>query len=151
MNTGVVTCPRCGKKNRVPAAASGRPRCARCHAWLPWVVDASDADFDAVADAATIPVLVDLWAPWCGPCRMVSPALERLAQELAGQFKLVKVNIDASPRLAQRFGAQSIPMLLLLEDGRVIAEQIGAAPEGTLRAWLQQHVSRLTPNESATS
>jgi thioredoxin 2 len=135
----------------VPAASSGRPRCAHCHAWLPWVVDAGDDDFEAVADAATLPVLVDLWAPWCGPCRMVSPALERLAQDFAGQFKLVKVNVDTAPRVAQRFGAQSIPMLLLLNGGRVVAEQIGAAPEATLRAWLQQELGRLTTNAGAPS
>jgi thioredoxin 2 len=114
-------------------------------------VDATDDDFEAVADAAALPVLVDLWAPWCGPCRMVSPALERLAQDFAGQFKLVKVNVDTAPRLAQRFGTQSIPMLVLLNGGRVVAEQVGAAPEAALRAWLQQELGRLTTNASAPS
>ncbi len=93
----VIRCENCGRKNRVPAAASGVPRCAQCHAPLPWLTEAGDDNFAEVADQATIPVLVDLWAPWCGPCHMVSPALERLAREMAGRIKLVKVNVDAAP------------------------------------------------------
>ena len=83
--TQVIVCSNCGTKNRVPAAANGVPRCGKCHAPLRWVVDASDDDFAAVAEAATIPVLVDLWAPWCAPCRKVSPVLEQLAGEFAGR------------------------------------------------------------------
>ncbi|HVD88787.1 MAG TPA: thioredoxin domain-containing protein, partial [Jatrophihabitantaceae bacterium] len=88
----IVACTNCHTKNRVPAAAKGVPRCGKCQARLPWVVNASDADFDSVVEAATIPVLVDMWAPWCGPCRMVSPALEQIAGEFAGRLKLVKIN-----------------------------------------------------------
>jgi len=82
------------------------------------VVDASDADFAAVADGSTVPVLVDLWAPWCGPCLRVSPVLENLAGELAGRMKLIKVNVDESPSLSRRFDAQAIPTLVLLEGAR---------------------------------
>jgi thioredoxin 2 len=85
----IVSCPHCGRRNRVPAAAAGTPRCGNCHQPLPWIVDAADDTFGEIADAASVPVLVDLWAPWCGPCRMVSPALEQLAAENAGQLKLV--------------------------------------------------------------
>jgi thioredoxin 2 len=134
----VVRCERCGRKNRVPPVAKGTPRCANCHAPLPWIVDAGDDDFTDIADAATVPVLVDLWAPWCGPCRMVSPALERLAAEFAGKLKLVKVNVDQAPNLARRFSAQSIPTLVVTKDGQVVARQIGAAPEPALRTWLEQ-------------
>ncbi len=134
----VVVCPNCGRKNRVPAAARGKPQCSNCHHPLPWIVEADDSTFADAADQATIPVLVDLWAPWCGPCRMVSPVLESLAQQLAGQVKLVKVNVDESPALAQRFQARSIPMLLVLQEGRIVAEQVGAAPEQVLRPWLEQ-------------
>jgi thioredoxin 2 len=98
----------------------------------------------AVADAATIPVLVDLWAPWCGPCRMVSPVLEKLARECAGRVKLVKVNVDASPVTAQRFRAQGIPMLVVLREGRVVAEHVGAAGEQVLRPWLEDALSRVS-------
>lgn len=132
----VVQCQSCGKKNRVPAAAGGVPRCGNCQAALPWIANADDDTFAEVSDVSTIPVLVDLWAPWCGPCRMVSPALENLARQYAGRVKLVKVNVDEAPRTAGRFTARSIPTLLLLKDGRVVASQIGAAPEATLKAWL---------------
>ena len=90
--TQIVECSNCHTKNRVPAVAHGVPRCGKCHEPLRWVVNATDADFASVVEAATVPVLVDIWAPWCGPCRMVSPALEQLAGEFAGRMKLVKVN-----------------------------------------------------------
>jgi thioredoxin 2 len=134
----IVVCPNCGKKNRVPAAADGIPRCGNCKQLLPWMADAGDDNFVDVVEKSKLPVLVDLWAPWCGPCRMVSPALEKLAAEKAGQVKLVKVNVDAAPRTAQRFEAHSIPMLLLLKGDRVVDRQIGAAPEHHLRTWLEK-------------
>jgi thioredoxin 2 len=132
-----VACLHCGQKNRVPAAAGGTPRCGKCHQPLAWIADADDATFGDVAEAAKIPVIVDLWAPWCGPCRMVSPALEQLARDLAGQVKLVKVNVDTSPQISQRFEAQAIPTLLMLRDGRVVARQVGALPPPALRAWAE--------------
>jgi thioredoxin 2 len=132
----IVACPNCSKKNRVPAAAGGTPQCAECHQALPWVADATDADFAGVAEQSKLPVIVDLWAPWCGPCRMVSPVLESLATSYAGRVKLVKVNVDESPGLARRFNAQSIPTLLVLRDGKEVDRQIGAAPESALRRWL---------------
>jgi thioredoxin 2 len=138
MPAAVVQCPSCGTKNRVPPAASGVPRCAKCHTALPWIVDAGEDTFAEVAEAAAIPVLVDLWAPWCGPCRMVSPALESLAGKYAGRVKLVKVNVDDAPRLAARFDARGIPTLLVLDGGRVVSRQVGAAPEPALQSWLDQ-------------
>jgi thioredoxin 2 len=138
----VVRCENCGRRNRVPAAATGTPRCGNCHQPLPWIVDAGDEDFTEVAEQAPVPVLVDLWAPWCGPCRMVSPALAQLAGELAGQLKLVKVNVDEAPKLQQRFGVQAIPTLMVLRKGQVIARQAGAAPAPALRAWLEQALQR---------
>ncbi|HWD72871.1 MAG TPA: thioredoxin, partial [Actinomycetota bacterium] len=125
----VVRCERCATKNRVPAAAPGVPRCAKCKAPLPWIVEADDANFGPVVEESTIPVLVDLWAPWCGPCRMVSPALEELARRYAGSVKLAKVNVDASPRLSERFGVQGIPTMLIMKGRDVLARQTGAAPE----------------------
>jgi thioredoxin 2 len=144
MATGVaaeiVRCENCGRRNRVPDAASGTPRCGNCHQPLPWIVDADDATFAELAERAPVPAVVDLWAPWCGPCRMVSPALAQLAAELAGRIKLVKVNVDTSPGLQQRFGVQSIPTLLVLRGGQVTARQTGAAPAAALRTWVEHAV-----------
>ena len=100
-------------------------------------MDAGDDTFAEVADASKIPVLIDLWAPWCGPCRMVSPALEQLARAMAGRVKLVKVNVDEAPRLAERFSVQGIPTLLLMRGGKLVARQTGAVPEHVLRGWLE--------------
>jgi thioredoxin 2 len=140
-NAAVIVCPVCRTRNRVPAAARGTPRCGKCHTQLPWVVEADDDTFGEVVEAATVPVLVDIWAPWCGPCRMVSPALEQLAAEKAGGLKLVKVNADIAPTLSRRFEVQSIPTLLIMRQGKVIARQIGAAPIDVLRRWVDEHLS----------
>jgi len=145
MSAALIQCPNCGRKNRVPTAATGTPRCGNCHRPLPWIVDAGDETFIDIAEKVSVPVLVDLWAPWCGPCRMVSPALAEVATELAGQIKLVKVNVDESPRLQQRFGVQSIPTLLLLREGKENARQIGAAPAPALRAWVDQALRQAPP------
>jgi thioredoxin 2 len=138
MSDEIIRCPNCGRRNRVPAAASGIPRCGNCHKPLPWIVDAGDDTFAEVAERASVPVVVDLWAPWCGPCRMVSPALTQVATDMAGRLKLVKVNVDDSPRLQQRFGVQSIPMLLVMREGKVTSRQVGAAPAAALRSWVEQ-------------
>ena len=139
MNT--VVCPHCERKNHVPAAAEGTPKCGNCHRPLPWIADAGDDDFHEVAEKAAIPVLVDLWAAWCGPCRMVSPALEQLARERAGRVKLVKVDVDKAPGLSQRFDVKAVPTLFVLRDGEVLARQSGAAPANMLRDWLDRTLS----------
>ena len=145
MADDLVRCPNCGRRNRVPAASSGTPRCGNCHRPLPWIVTAGEDGFAEVAEKASVPVLVDLWAPWCGPCRMVSPALEQLATEKAGEIKLVKVNVDESPALQQRFGVQSIPTMLLLREGQIVARQVGAVPLEALRAWVNDSLAEPRP------
>ncbi|KUN88103.1 thioredoxin [Streptomyces griseoruber] len=139
--TTTVTCPNCGRGNRIPVAAEGRPVCGHCKQPLPWIVDAGDDDFAEVADNATQPVVVDLWATWCGPCRMVSPALEHVARDLAGRIKLVKVDVDKTPRLSQRFEVQAVPTLLVLDQGETVARQAGAAPADVLRSWVEQAIA----------
>lgn len=139
--TTVVACRGCGTRNRVPAVADGTPRCPSCRADLPWSVDAgSVADFDAMTSGRTA-VLVDLWAPWCGPCRQLSPLVEQLAVERAGRLKVVKVNVDDVPSVSQRYGVQGIPTLLLLRNGQEVARQVGALPGAALRQWLDRSVA----------
>ena len=136
----IVPCPSCGKKNRVPAVAAGSPVCAVCKTALPWLVDATPDTVEVALDAH-VPVIVDLWAPWCGPCRMVAPVLEQIATERAGHLKVVKVNVDELPHVSARYGVQGIPTLLLLERGREIGRQVGAAPAAALNRWLDAHLT----------
>jgi thioredoxin 2 len=102
---------------------------------LPWLVSADTAEFEAEV-AASVPVVVDLWAPWCGPCRMIAPVLEDLAARHAGKLKVVKVNVDEEPQLAARFDAHSIPLLVVLREGRERDRIVGALPRAALEARL---------------
>jgi thioredoxin 2 len=131
MASRVTACPSCGTKNRLPVSAKGRPQCAGCHQPLPWVVDAVDDNLDAALDTDQL-VLVDLWAPWCAPCRMVAPVLERLAARYAGGVKVVKVNVDDNPHSSARFDARSIPTLALVRRGATVGRLVGAQPERVL-------------------
>lgn len=135
MAASTIACPNCGRRNRVSAVARGVPCCAVCHHNLPWIVDADEETFDGAVDA-TVPVLVDFWADWCGPCRMVSPVVERIGRDYAGRLKVVKLDTEAAPRIAARFQVQSIPLLVLFEDGRERDRLVGAHPDRQLRAWL---------------
>lgn len=132
MSDPVVACPSCGTKNRLPVASHGLPRCASCQTDLPWLVNATDGDFDAAVQTKSL-VVVDLWATWCPPCKMIAPILETLSRDLAGQLKVVKVDVDHSPVIAQRYDASSIPMLLLIDDGKLVDTIVGALPKPALR------------------
>ena len=140
MSNTIVTCAACGRRNRVPDATAGLPRCAQCQQPLPWLVNADDATFAAATDSS-LPVLVDLWAPWCGPCRMVGPAVEAVTQRFAGRLKTVKVNVDEAPGVASRFGVQGVPTLLVLDHGREAARQVGALPAADLERWVGAHAA----------
>jgi thioredoxin 2 len=135
-------CPACGTRNRVPRArATDGARCGRCKAVLfPGLpVTATDASFGQVVEASALPVLVDFWAPWCGPCRAMEPALEGVARERAGRVTVAKVNVDDNQALARRFGIRSIPALKLFRGPRVVGELAGAVPPGTLARFLDEH------------
>src|SRR5688572_13493871 len=129
--SSIIRCPSCGTRNRVGVVASGHPRCASCKADLPWVVDADTATF-AEETRASVPVVVDFWAAWCAPCRMIAPVLQDLAERHAGRLKVVKVDVDANPQLGARFRAQSIPLLVALRDGEEVDRIVGALPPAAL-------------------
>jgi thioredoxin 1 len=105
------------------------------------VLEVTDTNFDAEVIKGAIPVLVDFWAPWCGPCKMVAPVVEALSQEFEGKVKFVKVNTDESPNTAQQFQISGIPSLLLFKDGNVVDQVVGAVPKSQLQNMITRHVS----------
>src|ERR1700686_4188970 len=136
----VVSCAGCGQKTRVRAAAHGVPHCPRWGRPLPWFAEAGSADFSAVAETSPIPVLIDFWAPWCAPCRIVAPTVERLSHERAGQLKVVKVNTDLAPALQEKFGIRGIPSPVLMEGATERDRVTGALNSNALRQWVAQRV-----------
>jgi thioredoxin 2 len=137
----IVACPACGQRNRIAATAAGRPVCGRCRVALPWIAEADDDTFAEVVERSPLPVLVDMWAPWCAPCRLVGPVLKRVAGDFAGRVKLVKVNVDRAPALSRRFAVQAVPTLMVIDGGQVKARQAGAAPAAALHRWVEQALS----------
>jgi thioredoxin 1 len=103
-------------------------------------VKVTDQSFEADVIQSTEPVVVDFWAEWCGPCRMIGPALEEIATEMKGKVKIVKVNVDENPNIAAQYGIRSIPTLLLFKDGKQTGQKVGAAPKGDLSRWIQSAV-----------
>jgi thioredoxin 2 len=134
-----LACPHCGAQNRLPAARiDDAPNCGRCSQPLlqgqPLAL--GDTDFDAVVGATALPVLVDFWAPWCGPCRAMAPAFDQAGRQTAGRALLVKVNSDDNPQLAARFAIRSIPTLVKLQGGREVQRQSGALPASGILSML---------------
>ena len=137
----LVACPHCHTLVRVPQERlQEHPGCPRCKAQVlsgkPVALDAGA--FAAHVERATLPVLVDFWAPWCGPCRMMTPVLDRAAAERATQLRVAKVNTDEQAQVAGRFGIRSIPTLILFREGRELARQSGAIDAATLARWLDR-------------
>lgn len=136
----IVSCQHCAAKNRLTPSPEGQvPVCGRCATVLPWVVTATDASFQQELHSA-IPVLVDFWAPWCGPCRLIAPVLEDLSRELAGQLKVVKLNVDENPVTSEVYRVQSIPLLILLRNSELVDSIVGAMPKAALLERLRPHM-----------
>lgn len=135
-----VVCAHCGATNRIPAERLGDdPSCGRCGQALldGRPIELSDADFERVVAASDLPVVVDFWAPWCGPCQQMAPQFAQAAGALKGRALLVKVNSDDSPQTAARFGIRSIPTLVKLDHGREVARVAGARPAGQIVQFAQ--------------
>jgi thioredoxin 2 len=139
----MVVCPACGATNRVPGerVAQGlAPICGKCRAPLPVgkPQPVTDASFAQDVERSPVPVLVDAWAPWCGPCHMIAPVVDQLATELAGRIRVVKLNVDENPRTAARFDLRSIPTLLVLKDGREVDRLVGVQPKREIARRLER-------------
>jgi thioredoxin 2 len=145
MSTSMIACPACGATNRVPGdkVAQGlAPVCGKCKTPLPVgrPQPVTDASFAQDVGRPPLPVLMDAWAPWCGPCHAIAPVIDQLATELAGRVRVVKLNVDENPRTAARFNLRSIPTLLVLKSGREIDRLVGVQPKQEITRRLEQAI-----------
>jgi len=144
--TTTIECDSCGANNRVPLSRlKQKPKCGKCSARLPLgggPITVTDANFEETISTSPVPVIVDFWAPWCGPCRMIGPALEKLAGQMSHDVLIAKLNVDENPKVASQFQVRSIPMLLGFVEGEAVDTQIGALPPSALESWVRRVVDK---------
>jgi thioredoxin 2 len=146
----VVTCPQCGQKNRTPYERLGEQGvCGKCKADLAPPTDPIDVDseahFDRLVGDSALPALVDFWAPWCGPCRMVAPEMAKVAAHARGKFIVAKVDTQALPALGQRLGVQSIPTMAVFHRGRELSRTMGARPAASIEVFVKAALAGSRP------
>jgi len=149
--TRKVVCPYCQAVNRIPAERLGdKPKCGKCHAEIfrAKPVELSEADFERHVTHSEVPVLVDFWAPWCGPCKMMAPQFEQAAVRLEPRVRLAKLNTDEAQTVAGQYGIRSIPTMILFDGGQEVARQSGALMAGDIESWVN---SQLAAREGATA
>jgi thioredoxin 2 len=137
-----IVCPVCGAVNRIPPGKNAAAaKCGKCHQALfsGHPVAATAANFAKQVQQNDIPVVVDFWAEWCGPCKAMAPAFEKVAAELEPEFRFLKVDTEAEPALAEQYNIRSIPTLMVFRKGKIVAQQAGAVDASRLRAWLRQY------------
>ncbi|MCD4675613.1 MAG: thioredoxin TrxC [Desulfobacula sp.] len=141
-NSLILACSKCGAKNRVPISRIDEsPKCGKCGKGLPTdilsrPVNVTDNTFDREVLGASLPVLVDCWAPWCGPCKAIGPVLDELALKYRARLKIAKLNVDENPQIGSRYSISSIPTMLLVKNGRIIDTLIGALPKEQLESQI---------------
>ena len=139
----IIKCTNCGANNRVRTDTKEQAVCGRCKTPLPKItspVFVTDANFSSEVENSSLPVLLDMWAAWCGPCRMIAPIIEQLAGELSGKCVVGKLDVDKNPHTASRFGVQSIPTLLILKNGREVDRLVGAQSKDAIMKRLKNHL-----------